>query len=273
MPDHEGHAHHHGFLKSRLNAKLFAAFLIVATIFVGAKAVNAIINFDSQAQPATNVISVSGEGKASAVPDIATISFTISEDADTSAKAQDAAAKKMNVASALLKDLKIPDKDIKASSYNVSPRYSYPQPCDGIRPCVYNQEAKIIGYTASETVEVKVRVIDDAGKVLSALGDAGVSNLYGPNFAVENPDKVKAEARKEAVEKARAQAKELASALGVRIVRIVSYSENGGGYYPQYNMAKDAVSAGMATPPRPEIALPTGENEVIVNVSVTYEIR
>lgn len=272
MHDHEEHEHHHGFLKSHLNKKLFAAFLIVATIFVGAKAVNAIMNFDSQAQPATNVITVSGEGKASAVPDIATISFTISEDAATSAKAQDAAAKKMNVASALLKDLKVADKDIKTSAYNVSPKYSYPQPCTGVVPCVYNQEAKIIGFTASETVEVKVRVIDDTGKVLAALGDAGVSNLYGPNFTVENPDKVKAEARKEAIDKARAQAKELASSLGVRLVRITNYSE-GGGYYPTPYMAKDTMSAGTVAPARPEIAVPTGENEVTINVSVTYEIR
>ena len=269
-----GPMHRHGFLKSPLNAKLFAAFLIAATVFVGAKAVNALINFDTQLQPASNTITVQGEGKASAAPDIATISFTISEDADTSAKAQDAAAKKMNVASALLKNLKIADKDIKTSSYTVSPRYSYPQPCyGGVRPCSYSQEAKVIGYTASESVEVKVRFIDDAGKVLSALGDAGVSNLYGPNFTLDNPDKVKGDARKEAVDKARAEASSLASALGVRLVRIVSYSEGGGGYPVSY-MAKDAMSAGMATAPaRPEISVPTGENEVMVNVSITYEIR
>ena len=271
LKDTHDHSHHHGLLKSRLVMKLFAAFLVVATIFVGAKAVNAIVNFDTLTQPPTNVITVTGEGKVSASPDIATVSFGISEDADTSAHAQDAAAKKINVALALLKDLKISEKDIKTSSYNISPRYSQPTPCYGAVPCVYNQEQKIIGFTVSETVEVKVRKIDDTGKVLSALGEAGVTNLYGPNFSVDDPDALKAEARKEAIEKARAQAKGLAGDLGVRLVRVVNYSE-GGGYPPMY-YSKDMAMGASSAPARPEVSVPTGQNEIIVNVSVTYEIR
>lgn len=267
--DHD-HPHHHGLLKSRLVMKLFAALLVVTTVFVGAKAVNALINFDTLAQPPSNVITVNGEGKASATPDIATVSFTISEDADTSAHAQDAAAKKINVAVALLKSLKVADKDVKTSAYNISPRYSQPTPCYSA-PCVYNYDQKIIGFTASETVDVKIRTIDDTGKILAALGEAGVNNLYGPNFSVENPDAVKAEARKEAIAKARAQAKTLAGDLGVRLVRVVSYSENGG-YPVPYMKADMAMSAGSA-PARPEVTVPTGENEVTVDVSVTYEIR
>ncbi|MES2014630.1 MAG: SIMPL domain-containing protein [Patescibacteria group bacterium] len=267
--DHD-HSHHHGMLKGRLVKKLFAVFLLVLTVFVGAKAVNAIMNFDTISQPASNVITVTGEGKVSAAPDIATISFSISEDADTSAHAQDAAAKKVNVALQLLKNLKVADKDVKTSSYNIFPRYSQPTPCYGTAPCVYNQEQKIIGFTASETVEVKVRNIDDTGKVLSALGDAGVTNLYGPNFSVDKQDDLKAEARKEAIEKARTQAKQLASALGVRIVRVVNYSENGA--YPVVYMKTGMMSAGAA-PAREDISTPTGENEIVVDVSVTYEIR
>ncbi len=268
MHDHE---HHHGMLKSRLVGKLFAAFLVAAIIFVGAKAVNAIVNFDSNPTPPSNVITVSGEGKVSAVPDVATISFTVSTDADTTAHAQDASAKKVNVALALLKDLKIDDKDIKTSSYNVSPRYSYPQPCYSTLPCQYNQEQKIIGFTASQSVDIKVRDIDITGKVLAALGDAGITNLYGPNFTIDNEDALKAQARKDAIEKARAQAKQLASDLGVRLVRVVNYSE--GNNYPIY-YSKTADSMGMgAAPARPEVSVPTGQNEIVIDVSVTYEIR
>lgn len=272
MDEHNDHPHHHGLLKSGLVRKLFAAFLVVATIFVGAKAVNAIVNFDTITEPPSNVITVTGEGKVSAAPDIATISFTISEDATTSAQAQDAAAKKINVALALLKNLKIDEKDIKTSSYNISPRYSQPTPCYPGTPCIYDQNQKVIGFTVSESVEVKVRAIDDAGKVLSALGEAGVTNLYGPNFAVEDPDELKSEARKEAIEKARQQAKSLASDLGVRLVRIVNYSE-GGGYPIYYAKGADAAMGSAAMPPRPEVSVPVGENEIIVNVTVTYEIR
>lgn len=258
-----------GILENPTVGKLAAVFLLVATVFMFAKAVNAIVNFDTIAQPPSNVITVNGEGKVSSVPDIATVTFTVSEDADTATHAQDGATKKVNVSLAVLKDLKIAEKDIKTSSYNVSPRYSYQSPCYNY-PCPYNGEQKIIGFTASQTVEVKIRDIDVTGKVLTSLGDAGVTNLYGPNFTVENPDALKAEARKEAIVKARAQAEQLAKDLGVRLVRVVNFNE--GGYYPMYAKADMGLGMGGA-PEAANPSIPAGENEIVVNVSVTYEIR
>ena len=259
-----------GVLENPLVGKLAAVFLLVATVFMFAKAVNAIVNFDTLSQPPSNVITVNGEGKVSAVPDIATITFTVSEDADTATHAQDGATKKVNVALALLKDLDIAEKDIKTNAYNVSPRYSYQPPCYNY-PCPYSGESKIIGFTAAQTVEVKIRDIDVTGTVLTSLGDAGVTNLYGPNFTVEDADGLKAEARKEAIEKARAQARQLASDLGVRLVRVVNFSE-GGSYPTMYYKAMDAVGRGGAES-APTPAIPAGENEIVVSVSVTYEIR
>lgn len=263
-----------GLLESPWVGRLAALFLVFAIIFVGAKAINALINFDTIAEPPQNVITVTGEGKVSAAPDLASVSFTVSEDATTASQAQDAAAKKMNVALALLKDLKIADKDIKTGSYSVYPRYSNPTPCyytDVYRPCPAT-ESKIIGYTASQTVDVKVRNLDDVGNVMSKLGDAGISNLYGPNFTIEDEDGLRADARKEAIEKAKEQARELASQLGVRLVRIVSYSE--GGYYPgPYLKAMDSVAYGMGGAESSAPSIPAGENEIVTNVTITYEIR
>lgn len=259
-----------GILGSPIITKLGAIFLIVAIVFIGAKTLNAIVNFDTISEPASNTISVQGEGKISAAPDIALISFTVSENGDNSADAQDAVAKKIKVALEGLKGLKIADKDIKTGSYSVYPRYANQQPCYAGQPCVYGEQ-KIVGFTASQTVEVKVRAIDETGKVLSALGDAGISNLNGPNFTLDDPDAVRAEARKEAIKEARAKAKQLASDLGVRIVRVVNYSENGA-YPPMPYFKNDMMAAGSAAP-REEIALPAGENDIIVNVSVVYEIR
>lgn len=270
--DHPEDKLNYSLLKSRFVTKLVSAFLIVCTVFIGAKAVHAIMNFDSADQPVTNVITVQGEGKVSAAPDIASISFTVSEDADTSAKAQDAAQKKVSAALAALKNLKIADKDIKTGSYSVYPRYASQQPCYANIPCPYNGEQKVIGFTASQTVEVKVRVIDDTGKVLTALGGAGISNLYGPNFTIDDEDAVKAKARKDAIQDARAKANQLASDLGVRLVKVVNYSENGG-YPVMYAKTDASMAMGAATPPRESASVPTGENEIVVNVSVTYEIR
>lgn len=257
-----------GVLGSALVSKLAAAFLIVATVFVGALAVNALGNLDTPSGPAMNTVTVDGMGKVTAVPDVATISFTVSENGDTASQATDAAAKKTNVAIAVATGLGIEEKDIKTTSYSLSPRYAYQPPCySGYCP---QTESRIIGYSISQTIEVKVRDLDKVGQALSGLADAGVSNLYGPNFMVDDEDALKAEARKEAIKEARTKAKALAKDLGVRLVRVSSYYESGGPIYYGYGKGGAAMDAAApsATP-----SVPTGENEISVNVTVTYEIR
>jgi len=129
-----------------------------------------------------------------------------------------------------------------------------------------------VGYTVSQTVEIKVRDTANAGSALSALGNAGVSNLSGPSFSVDDPEALRAEARAEAIADAKEKAHTLSKDLGVRLSRVTGYWENGGGYPIQYNERAYGLGGdASASAPVPE--LPVGENEVVVSVSVTYEIR
>ena len=250
--------------------KLVSLFLLVATIFVAILALSSLSTFWSVGTPATNVISVDGMGKATAIPDIATISFTVIGEGKNASLAQDEATKKNNVALALLKDKKIDDKDVKTTSYSISPKYNYPQPCY-TQPCVYEAQS-VIGYTVNQTTEVKVRDTAKVGDILSALGDAGISQLYGPNFTIQNEDSVRAEARKEAIDEARAKAKVLARDLGVTLVRVVSFNESGTYPTPYYYGKGGAMTMDAAAPrSAPEVAV--GENEITSNVTITYEIR
>ncbi len=133
-------------------------------------------------------------------------------------------------------------------------------------------EQRVIGYTVNQSTEVKVRDTAKVGELLSALGDAGISQLYGPNFTVEDSDAVQAEARKEAIEEARAKAKILARDLGVSLVRGVNFSESSGGYpMPYYRSDVMGMGGAMEAKVAPEIA--AGENEIVSQVYITYEIR
>jgi len=251
--------------------KLVSLFLITASVFVALLAVSALTDFWKASPVTGNVITVEGEGKATAIPNIATISFTVTGDAKTASQAQDDATKKINVALAVLKEKGINEKDVKTTSYSVNPKYSYPQPCYNA-PCVYDEQ-RVIGYQVNQTTEVKVRDTAKVGDVLSALGDAGISQLYGPNFTVEDSDAVRAEARKEAIEKAEAKAKVLAKDLGVHLVRVVSFYENQGGFPVPYYSARADAAMGGAMEAKVSPSVPAGENEIVVNVSITYEIR
>ncbi|MDE2079132.1 MAG: SIMPL domain-containing protein [Patescibacteria group bacterium] len=279
-----GHHECEGVFHSRKVTNLAAAAIVVFMAFLVVQAIATLQNMNEPAGVPQNVITVSGEGKASAAPDIATVSFTVSQDAATVSAAQDAAAKKENAALAALKPFSIADKDIQTSSYNVYPKYSSPAPCvyntlapsagvsSGVAmPVCPPTESKIIGYTASETVTIKIRNLDNVGKIVTALGGAGISNLSGPDFSIENPDLVQAAARDQAIANAKTKAEELANALGVRIIRVTNYSEGGGGYPVPMMYSKAAGLGGGAETAAPSV--PTGENQVTVDVSITYEIR
>ena len=253
--------------------KLAALFLVAATIFVAFLAVQAAMDWWESSPTIGNVITVEGEGKATAIPDIATISFTVTGEGKNASAAQDEATKKINVAVALLKEKGIKDTDVKTTSYNVSPKYSYPQPCYNA-PCVYDEQ-RVIGYTVTQSTEVKIRKTGEVGDVLTALGDAGISMLYGPNFTVEDPDAVMAAARKQAIGEARAKAEILAQDLGVSLGKVVNFYENSGGYPVPYYSRDMAMGMGGAVAMEAKVApeVPVGENEIVSRVSITYEIR
>ena len=111
-----------------------------------------------------------------------------------------------------------------------------------------------------------------AGDIVQGIGAVGVSEISGPNFSIENEDKLKETARKMAIDEAKAKAKILSHDLGVRLVRIVNFSENGN--YPiMYANKGIAMMDSAVSEPAASPELPTGENKIISNVTITYEIR
>ncbi|OGG63449.1 hypothetical protein A2766_03665 [Candidatus Kaiserbacteria bacterium RIFCSPHIGHO2_01_FULL_58_22] len=222
--------------------------------------------------PATNTITVSGEGEVFAVPDTATFSVTIQEEAKEVADAQEVATKKANDIMAYLKDEGVEEKDIKTTDYSVYPQYDYLQ-SDTCREgyCPPGRQA-LRGFQVSQTLTVKVRDTEKAGALLSGVGSRGASSVSGLSFTIDDEDALKAEARGEAIGDARAKAEALAKQLSVRLVRVVGFSENG--YYPPvpYALGRGGDMAVMESKAlAPEI--PVGENKIVSNVSVTYEIR
>ncbi len=245
--------------------------LILLAVFLGVSALAGLKGLKNP-NPVYNAITVNGEGEAFAVPDIASFTFSVSQDAATVSAAQDGVTKKMDAILAALKDLGIEEKDIKTSDYSVYPKYTYASfPCSP-NYCPPSKQTQD-GYSASHSVTVKVRKTETAGAALSAAGNAGATNMSSIAFTVDDEDAIVAEARAEAIADAKGKAKTLADELGVRLVRVMGYSDNQGGgpmpYYSERAMGGDMMMTAQAKAP----TLPTGENKVRVSVSITYEIR
>lgn len=254
--------------------KMVNVFVIMLTIFLIAATLYAFklyrnVDFDT---PISNTITVNGEGEVFAVPDVATFSFGAMSSAKTVTEAQKTVTDKISKALALVKGAGVEDKDIKTTDYNVSPRYEYINfPCTNV--CLPSKQ-NLVGYDVSQTISVKVRKVENAGKILESLGGTEVTNISSLQFTIDDQNKLEADARAKAITDAKAKAKVLASDLGVRLVRIVNFSESGN--YPIMYRAMDSMAQsgmGGGGAPAPKVEIPVGQNKITSDISIMYEIR
>ncbi len=256
------------------------------------------------------MISVSGRGEVAGVKDIASLSFSSNGKGKTAVEAQAKAAEANNKALAFLKSKGVADKDISTQSYNTYPTYDQKvRPCmvesvstsgysagvradsdvvygpipesmppaEGIKiapimPC-NNIDSVISGYETNQYIEIKIRNIDKnpalSGEIITGLAEAGVQ-VGSLQNSIDNVDSLKSDARRIAIAKAHAEAKDIAKALGGRLGKVVSFNEDYGGYpMVEQSMRMDAKAMNGAMPPE----IPAGEGKVTSNVTVTYEIK
>src|SRR3989344_5166234 len=204
----------------------------------------------------------------------AVISFSIVAEgtkvADVQTKAGDIEKKVL----AFLKEKNIADKDVKTQNYSLSPRYEYRSTVCSPTYCPPGDNRTLVGYEVRESILVKVRSVDSAGEIVGGLGTLGVTDMSGVNLTVDDPDKVKRDARTKAIADAEQKAEELASDLGVTLSRIVSFTEGEGGTPPMPLMMEKfgrGGDAGVAV--SAALELPVGENIYRSTVSITYEIE
>jgi len=244
--------------------------LAILALFLLAQTITIARDFGRSGMPATDTVTVRGNGQATMPPDVARVSFTVENTAPVVANAQVATTKQANTAIDFVKSQGIAEKDVETLSYTISPQYSYPNPCPPGTLCPAYSSPKITGYQVSETIQVTMRDLSAVGEMLGGLGKLGVQNLNGPAFALGDPTAGYTAARADAIDKVKTQATLLAKQLGVHIGKIVNFSESSGGYiYPMYGLGASAMESKVAPAPN----IPSGENTYSASVSITYEIR
>jgi uncharacterized protein len=151
--------------------------------------------------------------------------------------------------------------ELRTTGYSVHPNYSYPNPPNNTPP-------RIVGYNASNTVQVKLDDIALVGRVIDAATSAGANNINGINFEVKDEQAVRRQALGQAARNARASAEALASALGLKVVRVLS-ADTGEPVMvqPMHRMAMARMAEARApTPVEP------GSIQVRATVVVTLEV-
>lgn len=240
--------------------KTIAIWLGVALLAIWSVFLLVSINQKLNTATTTNTVSFSGEGKIVVKPDVAVVNLAIVSEAATSKAAQDDNSAKSKKVTDFLKKQNIDEKDIKTSGYNIYPQYKYPQ----------FDKPQIQGYQVNQTLEVKIRDLAKVSGILDGVVSAGVNQVNNLSFQVDQPEELKAEARELAINDARDKANKLKSQLGIRLGRIVNFSEGFVGFPTPLYYKDSAMPIGIGGG-GPEV--PVGENEIVVNVTITYQIK
>jgi uncharacterized protein len=253
-----GHGRHHKPWPVML---LLALVLLALAAWLGLKARNVAKEYKFIGIPIeTHSITVSGEGRAVTMPDIAKIELGTVIEKKTVAEAQKENTRIMNALNDKLTASGVAKADVQTANYSIQPVYDWNTGKQTLR-----------GYQVAQNLRVKIRSLDKVGDILGAAGELGVNQVGGIDFTVDQPEVIKQQARVKALANAKAKAEALAQVVGVNLVRVTSFSENVN--EPTYNAPyfDKAMAAGIGGGPAPSVE--PGSAEFVVNANVTYEIQ
>jgi uncharacterized protein len=213
----------------------------------------------SPQRPATVV--VTGEARVSEAPDRVYIDIGVTTEAQRSEAATTRNAAKASAIVAAVKRVSGPTVQLTTTEYSVNPSLRYPR--GGGTPT-------IVGYTASNVVQVRLDDLTRVGRVIDAATEAGSNNVRDIRFALRDEQAARTEALRKAALNARQDAQALADALGLRVIRIRAVSEQSPEItpVPVYAQVTEMRLAAAA----PATPVEAGTLDVNATVTLTVEV-
>lgn len=209
-------------------------------------------------QPAPG-LATTGEGTVKLKADIAILTMGVTAQAATAAEAQAQLAERIARVLQRAKEQGVADRDTKNASYTINPLYASGP----------NQAPRITGYQATQSLSLTLRDVSAVGKALDALVQNDGATNAQVRFTLDDSRPAQADARRLAVEDARAKAEAMAKAAGVRLGKATSISDQGQiGAVPQKEFSAFDRTALTA-----QTQVPVGELDVVVRVMVQFAIE
>ncbi|UQA61638.1 SIMPL domain-containing protein [Polyangium aurulentum] len=207
-------------------------------------------------------ITVVGRGEATGKPDIARTSLGVEASAATVEEALNQTNAQMTRIMDAVKKVGVAEKDIKTANFSIQVERPFqpPQPMPMPEPMPGPAKATKGGaaasppppappslppatYRVSNQVEITIREVDKASRVLQAAVNAGANSVWNVSFAIDDTKALEAEARDKAVADARTRAEALARLSGMKLGPVISVSEViGRGPVPQMPMFRGDVA-------------------------------
>ena len=149
-------------------------------------------------------------------------------------------------------------RDIQTQGIQLQPDYRWDNEPNG-----RGGRQTLIGYIASNSVQIKTRNIETLTTLLDKLTTAGADTVYGPNFSIADPAPLRREARVRAMARGQAEALEYARNNGFGSVRLLSVEEGVSYRGTEVIVTGSRVSNASAAPPPPPPPAPERDGGVV----------
>jgi len=239
---------------------LHTSLIVAASVIIWATILGTNISHIWPNAGADKTITVQGEGKSSLVPNIYSFSISANETWATTKIVSENLAKKLDQAQKILAGNNIDKKDIQSSNIDIQSNRIYER-----------EGSRENGYRGNHTLTIKIRTIEQAGKIIDDLTAIDGLLVNGGNYTNDNESSTLEIARKNAFENAKQKAEDLAKLSDMRLWKPISISENiiSNNVYPMYKaMAMDAVAESA-----PSTTINPGEQEMQVQLHVVFEME
>lgn len=198
------------------------------------------------------LFTVTGEGKVTVVPDVATTNLGITVTRPTAKSAQTEANSVINKISTSLKNLGVGERDIQTTNYSIYPQYDRS------------------GYTININLTVTVRDLEKINQVIDTATTNGANSIGGINLTVDEKrqKELLQQARNEAIKEAREKAQSLASTAGMTLGKIVNIQESQPGLPVFLERAVSLQQAGGG-----DTQIQPGSTDIVSTITLFYETR
>ncbi|MEK7398059.1 MAG: SIMPL domain-containing protein [Candidatus Poribacteria bacterium] len=237
-------------MKKLTNFMMIMILLVPVVFYACGDTDNITLSSESQ-----NQMRVVGSSSINKSPDIATTQIgvqTIAKEVDPAINENN---RKAEAIIAALRNMGIAEKDIRTSSFNITPQRDYQQP-----------NYPLIGYQIDNMLSVTFRDLTKVGKGLQNAINAGANNIYGVSFTLADPESARSEARTLAIQDARKKAENMASAAGITLGKIISVNEVSSAVSVDSRNYDKAAAEG-------QVPIQPGELGVVVQVELVYLIK
>jgi uncharacterized protein YggE len=177
-------------------------------------------------EPRPRLLTVTGSGDVSVVPDRADVGLAVEASEKTLADAEKNVADGVARLLKLCDGLEIPRNQVRSAQSIVQPQYDEGSLVSGGRP-------RIVGYIVSRQVEIDLRDLSRLGRLLQGAVESGANRITGTSFGSSKKEEHQRAALAKAADDAQASAQVLAKSLGVKLGRLHSLSANESGGEPQ----------------------------------------